>query len=183
MAATDFFSRWAQKPAATGAPAPASQALPSAQPAADTPTAATTATEPGAPTAPPSVEQARQLTPADDFKAFVQPDVAPEVRNTAMRQLFTDPHFNVMDGLDIYIDDYNKPDPLPAGDLARMVSAHALRLLKSEPDSAPAPLQHPTDVGTPEPVEPTQENHLDDPDLRLQPNPAPRPAGHGSGTD
>jgi hypothetical protein len=97
--------------------------------------------------------------------------------------LFTDPHFNVMDGLDIYIDDYNKADPLPVGDLARMASAQALRLLKSEPDSVPAPVQHPTDVGTPEPVEPTPENHLDDPDLRLQPNPAPGPAGHGSGTD
>jgi hypothetical protein len=39
--------------------------------------------------------------------------VAPEVKNAAFKKLFADPHFNVMDGLDIYIDDYSKPDPLP----------------------------------------------------------------------
>jgi hypothetical protein len=33
------------------------------------------------------------------------------VRNAALKKLFTDPHFNVMDGLDVYIDDYGKPDP------------------------------------------------------------------------
>ena len=42
----------------------------------------------------------------------------PRSSNAAMKKLFTDPHFNVMDGLDIYIDDYRKPDPLPARDAA-----------------------------------------------------------------
>ena len=41
-------------------------------------------------------------------------DVAPEVRNAAMKKLFADPQFNVMDRLDTYIDDYSLPDPLPA---------------------------------------------------------------------
>jgi hypothetical protein len=40
-------------------------------------------------------------------------DVAPEVKNAAIKKLFADPHFNVMDGLDTYIDDYSKPDPIP----------------------------------------------------------------------
>ena len=43
---------------------------------------------------------------------YVQPDVAPEVRNAAMKKLWSDPHFNVMDGLDTYIDDYTKNDPI-----------------------------------------------------------------------
>ena len=30
-----------------------------------------------------------------------------------MKKLFADPHYNVMDGLDVYIDDYSKPDPIP----------------------------------------------------------------------
>ena len=36
-----------------------------------------------------------------------------------MKKLFSDPHFNVMDGLDTYIDDYGKPDPLPLVDAAQ----------------------------------------------------------------
>jgi hypothetical protein len=31
------------------------------------------------------------------------------VKNAAMKKLFADPHFNVMDRLDIYIDDYSSP--------------------------------------------------------------------------
>ncbi len=181
MAASDFFSRWA-KPAAApqgGSPKPLPPLTEPGQPADSIPTPESTAT----PTQPPTLEQARQLTPQDDFRAFVQPDVAPEVRNTAMRQLFSDPHFNVMDGLDIYIDDYNTPDPLPEGYLARMVSARAMRLLKSDPetlppDSKPEPAREQLAAG---PAQPEPEQHLDDPDLRLQPNPAPGSADDGSG--
>lgn len=179
MAASDFFSRWAK---------------PAAVPEARSPQPAPTLTDPGQPVnpaepaaaeppQPPTLEQARQLTPQDDFRAFVRPDVAPEVRNTAMRQLFSDPHFNVMDGLDIYIDDYNTPDPLPEGYLARMVSARAMRLLKSDDDPQIQPPGEPPAVSSQGLVEPEPEHHLDDPDLRLQPNPAPGPASDGSGAD
>jgi hypothetical protein len=37
-----------------------------------------------------------------------------------LKTLFQDPRFNVMDGLDVYIDDYSKPDPLPEGWLEKM---------------------------------------------------------------
>ena len=53
-----------------------------------------------------------------DFTRFVTPEVSGEVRNAALKKLFSDPHFNVMDGLDTYIDDYSKPDPLPAAPAA-----------------------------------------------------------------
>jgi hypothetical protein len=43
-----------------------------------------------------------------------------------MKKLFTDPHFNVMDGLDIYIDDYTKFEPIPAAMLAMLVHAKPL---------------------------------------------------------
>jgi hypothetical protein len=49
--------------------------------------------------------------------------VTTDVRNAAVKKLFADPHFNVMDRLDIYIDDYSQPDPLPAAMLRQMVSA------------------------------------------------------------
>lgn len=73
---------------------------------------------------PPTLQEAQQLTPASDFRPFVARAVAPEVRNAAFKQLFTDPHFNVMDGLDIYIDDYSKPDPLPLAVARELLAAH-----------------------------------------------------------
>ena len=81
---------------------------------------------------PPTLADAQALTPASDFKAFVARDVSPEVRNLAMKKLFADPHFNVMDGLDIYIGDYTQPDPLPEGMLRKMASAHAMGFFDHE---------------------------------------------------
>ena len=125
------------------------------------PVAAPPAAEP-APPPPPTLEDARALTPEADFSRFVAPDVSPEVRNTALRQLFTDPHYNVMDGLDIYIEDYGRPDPLPAGMLRQMAQAAALGLFSDEPAPAPAP--------APAPDAPLPAH--EDPDLRLQPDDA-----------
>jgi len=39
-----------------------------------------------------------------------------------------------MDGLDIYIDDYSKPDPLPAGMLQRMAQSQMLKLFSGQKD-------------------------------------------------
>jgi hypothetical protein len=73
------------------------------------------------------------LTPDSDFTPFLQPKVEEAVRRAALKKLFADPHFNVMDGLDIYIDDYTKPDPLPAEWLARL---RATQLLRDAPADA-----------------------------------------------
>lgn len=78
------------------------------------------------------------LTPESDFKRFVARDVDPQVRNAAVKKLFADPHFNVMDGLDIYIDDYSQPDPLPLDMLRKMASAQFLNLVAPE-EQAPTP--------------------------------------------
>lgn len=80
----------------------------------------------------PTLEDVGALDRQSDFSPFVARAVAPEVRNAAMRKLFSDPHFNVMDGLDIYIGDYSLPDPLPAGMLHQMASARALGLVTDE---------------------------------------------------
>lgn len=82
----------------------------------------------------PTLQDVQRLTPQDDFRPFVRPQVAPEVRNAALRKLFlSDPHFNQMDGLDVYIDDYSKPDPLPAALARRMVAAQFMRLFDEPP--------------------------------------------------
>ncbi|BDT74951.1 DUF3306 domain-containing protein [Polynucleobacter sp. KF022] len=69
-----------------------------------------------------------------DFSAFMKPDVDPSVQQAALKKMFTDPHFNIMDGLDIYIDDYSKPDPLPPGMLERMVQSDMLNLFSKSPE-------------------------------------------------
>jgi hypothetical protein len=79
-----------------------------------------------------TLEDAKLLTKDSDFKPFMAGDVGPEVRNAAMKKLFADPHFNVMDGLDIYIDDYSRSDPIPESMLRQMASAKFLKLFEEE---------------------------------------------------
>jgi len=61
------------------------------------------------------------LTIDSDFSAFLQPKVDEAVKRQALKKLFADPRFNVMDGLDVYIDDYTKSDPIPPDILARLM--------------------------------------------------------------
>lgn len=76
------------------------------------------------------------LTPESDFRPFMKPDVDPAVRNQAMKSLFRDPHFNVMDMMDVYVDDYSKPDPIPADMLRQMTQSRMLKLFDDLPDEA-----------------------------------------------
>ena len=73
---------------------------------------------PAAPAEAPPLPAPDSLTFESDFKAFMQSKVEEGVKRAALKKLFSDPHFNVMDGLDIYIDDYSKDDPIPAAMLA-----------------------------------------------------------------
>lgn len=207
-----FFSRWSRRKAQAraGEPLPeaaAPVALPAqsaaAAPAAASPVppenvAAAPAPEAAETPPPPTLEDTRHLTPASDFRRFVARDVPPEVRNAAVKKLFADPHFNVMDGLDIYIDDYSKPSPLLAADMARMVSAQFLKLVdhpedndtKKPVDLAPdaiatdarAELPPATeDTRAPDAAAPEETSHDDHADLQLQPDHAPGPQGPGPG--
>lgn len=156
MAEADgFFSRWSRRkqqtresgqplPEAAGSEpagrvAPAAAVVPSAHAPAPAPASASpvepVAQQPVAPT----LDDVQALHAQSDFAPFVARSVAPQVRNAAMRKLFTDPHFNVMDGLDVYIEDYSLPDPLPASMLQQMVSARSLGLVTDpEPPAAGA---------------------------------------------
>ena len=80
---------------------------------------------------PASLEDVEKIDRFDpDFSAFMKPNVDPAVQQAALKKMFTDPHFNIMDGLDIYIGDYSKPDPLPPGMLERMVQSDMLNLFR-----------------------------------------------------
>ncbi|QHE84557.1 DUF3306 domain-containing protein [Hydrogenophaga sp. BPS33] len=132
---------------------------------------------------PPTLDDVALLTRESDYARFVARDVSGDVRNAALKKLFTDPHFNVMDGLDTYIDDYNTPDPLPASMLRQMAQAVALGLADPEPTPNPA-----STAGN-APAEPQAadlhaaetKTHDENPALRLQPLDAPGPPGLASG--
>jgi hypothetical protein len=226
MAAEGFFGRWSQRKLAERnarpreePPAGKSQGPLDARPAA-------AAMLPAAPAAPrvaggdagsqrgeqppapaPTLQDVAALHKESDFAPFVTRAVQPEVRNAAMKKLFSDPHFNLMDGLDTYIDDYAKPDPLPAAMLRRMAGAQFLNLFNDEKDKAAAhvrgdvgdvpredadgaapvrvaqlPPKPDENPGTPRhsDTDPTAP-HDDDTDLRLQPDDAAGPARAGRG--
>lgn len=81
-----------------------------------------------------SLDDVKLLTKDSDFKPFMSQNVGVDVRNAAMKKLFADPHFNVMDGLDIYIDDYSKSDPIPDAMLRAMTSSKFLKLFDEDED-------------------------------------------------
>lgn len=91
----------------------------------------------------PTMEDAMHLTPDSDYSAFVARGVDKAVRRLALKKLFADPHFNQVDGLDIYMGDYNRADPLPASMLAALRQARDFLQEDAAPDdndSGPSPI-------------------------------------------
>ena len=87
-------------------------------------------------TAPADLPAIDTLTPESDYSRFMQADVPLASRNAAMKKLFTDPHFNVMDGLDTYIDDYTKFDPIPESMLRGLAQSRMLKLFDYSKEEA-----------------------------------------------
>ncbi|WP_353506095.1 DUF3306 domain-containing protein [Variovorax sp. J22P240] len=196
-----FFDRWSRRKQQVRAGEvpedPKPESGPDASPAAATPVSvqAVQVSAPSAdlpPEPPPlTLDDAEALTIDSDFKPFVAKGVAPEVKNAAFKKLFADPHFNVMDGLDTYIDDYSKPSPLPESVLRQMASAKFLNLFDEEPEKPATPEETPRDDGLPGVAQSSDPEPLPSPpvadaqpasqepddhhaDLRLQQDDAPR---------
>jgi hypothetical protein len=119
-----FLSRWSRRKldAAKEAPKPAPVAAPAS---------AASAVKPELP----SIDSLQGLL--SEYKEFLRPGVDETLRRAALKKLFRDPHFNVMDGLDVYIDDYSKSDPIPDAMLKAL--AHAKGLLFDEKEEAQEP--------------------------------------------
>jgi len=141
-----FLSRWSKRKLAANRgevaekPAPPPAGAPSdATPAIAAPAQA----QPAEPL--PPVES---LTAESDFSPFMRPGTDPGVKREALKVLMRDPRFNVMDGLDVYIDDYSKPDPIPAewmSQLSQLARLGDYRPPEAEiaekGENAPAPAQ------------------------------------------
>ena len=100
--------------------------------------AAAVPTNPAATSGPAPIE----LPPVDslafdsDFTGFLQAKVDEKLKQAALKKLFHSPHFNQMDGLDVYIDDYNTFEPIPEAMLREL--NHAQDLLFRQDDERPA---------------------------------------------
>ncbi|HEX4234472.1 MAG TPA: DUF3306 domain-containing protein [Caldimonas sp.] len=205
-----FLARWSRRKAG----ASAEEVAPTAAPPAAAPSSASAIAVPAAAIAPaereapptpagepaatplPTLADVAALTRDSDYSRFMLPGVDGPVRNAALRKLFSDPRFNVMDGLDTYIDDYGKPDPLPVAMLRRMNQATALGLFSDDAPGEAAAIAHahegiacpdgtPVAEVAPSPCPPlppdARARAEDDPDLRLQPDDVDRRPGTGPG--
>ncbi len=139
----DFLGRWSRRKHA----ARRGEALP--EPVAEEQAAASPPPAPAATAAATPADAApAELPPVDtlkglesEYREFLRPGVDPATRSAALKKLFGDPHFHFdqMDKLDTYIDDYSKPDPIPTAMLKILNQARGLGLFDEEKEAeAPA---------------------------------------------
>lgn len=95
--------------------------------------------EPASPPRLPTLDDVALLGPDSDFSVFMTQGVDKTVQRLAMKKLFSDPHFSVMDGLDVYIDDYTKSAPVSPGMLASLEHAKSLFARFAGDDAKPPP--------------------------------------------
>src|SRR5438445_13753180 len=98
MAAEHFFKRWAKpKPPPEGG-----DLIPASNPPLnlDNPVASTEEPTASGARALPTLDDVAGLNQDSDFSPFLAPGVDETVKRSALKKLFANPHFNVMDGLD-----------------------------------------------------------------------------------
>ena len=69
-----------------------------------------------------NLPQLSSISLVEDFTPFMQAKVPQVIRQQALKALFKEPHFNVMDGLDTYIDDYTVFEPITPEVMATLSS-------------------------------------------------------------
>ncbi len=126
MSSENFLSRWSRRKSASKATSEAGHAVPSAdvvpaQAGIQSQETALAKPETQPPEPLPPVES---LTFDSDFTGFMKPDVDPALRREALKTLLKDPRFNVMDGLDVYIDELHRSRGDGAGGLRARRGGH-----------------------------------------------------------
>lgn len=84
---------------------------------------------------------------SEDFTPFMQAKVPAALRQQALKALFREPHFNAMDGLDTYIDDYTRFEPIAPEVLEKL---SAWQTIKNPPQVVVADGGYAVDVASDE---------------------------------
>jgi hypothetical protein len=130
-----FLGRWSRrKIEARTTPAPPAETPPATAGSENAPLQRAKADD-----APPELPRIEDLTMDSDYRGFFHPKVDEDLRRGALRKLFSDPHFNVMDGLDTYIDDYSQSEPIPPAMLAGLRQAQKIIQWAENREDEPGP--------------------------------------------
>ncbi len=94
---------------------------------------------------------------SSEFSGFLQPQVEEPLKRAALKKLFHSGPFNEMDGLDVYVEDFNTFDPIPE-EMLRQLMARSFPGVEEprgdEADTAPElslPQAQQTTEATPQP--------------------------------
>lgn len=94
-----------------------------------------------------------------DYLDFMQPKVTQQLKRAALKKLFADPHFNVIDRFEAYSEDYTQADPIPAAMLRGLNQAKGLLFPHDDPKQE-ASQQHAPKPDESKPDELNQERAL-----------------------
>ena len=157
----NFASRWsrrkiearktAEKPAEAQPPA---EPAPAAPPAAANTGAAAAPTDASAPRELPPIESLKGL--ASEYTEFLKPGVGENLRRSALKKLFSDPHFENFERFEAYCEDFTQGEPIPLAMLKTLEHAKGLLFDDEEKKDSHAAVETPAVQSLPEAAEKAQ---------------------------
>jgi hypothetical protein len=173
----NFVSRWSRrKIEARKTEEKPAEPKPASEPAAP---AAPAVANAGAAAAPPDASAPRELPPleslkglASEYTEFLKPGVDENLRRSALKKLFADPHFENFERFEAYCEDFTKGEPIPLAMLKTLEHAKGLLFDDEEKKDAQAAAEKPAAKPLPEAVEKPEAQRETQADA-----PPPEPAG------
>jgi len=151
----NFASRWSRrKIEARKTEEKPAEPKPSSEPAVSAVPADAAAAPPGAP-APrelPPLESLKGL--ASEYTEFLRPGVDENLRRSALKKLFADPHFENFERFEAYCEDFTKGEAIPLAILKTLEHAKGLLFDEEKKEDAHAEAEKPAAGPPPEPAEP-----------------------------
>jgi hypothetical protein len=153
----NFVSRWSRRKieARTTEDKPA-EPKPSPEP---TP-AAPVVSNAGAAAAPPGATAPRELPPleslkglASEYTEFLKPGVDENLRRSALKKLFADPHFENFERFEAYCEDFTQGEPIPLAMLKTLEHAKGLLFDEEEKKDTQAAAEKPAAEAPPQAIE------------------------------
>src|SRR5712691_2047278 len=151
----NFVSRWSrrkiearkttEKPAE---PKPPSEPAPAARVISN----AGSVAAPPAPSELPPLESLKGL--ASEYTEFLKPGVDENLRRSALKKLFADPHFENFERFEAYCEDFTQGEPIPLAMLKTLEHAQGLLFGEEKKEDAHAEAEKPAAGPPPEPAEP-----------------------------